>query len=81
MHMKKTQSEDIQSAAANRSQGTSRLLLEAGLCLALQQAQLDASGLPSGGVLTSASAMGPFLIDRLRKAGMTFEVKEVVRPE
>jgi short subunit dehydrogenase-like uncharacterized protein len=47
---------------------TSKMLAEAALCLALDD-------LPArGGVLTPASAMGTRLIDRLRKAGMTFDV-------
>ncbi|PRW56953.1 saccharopine dehydrogenase isoform B [Chlorella sorokiniana] len=57
--------------------GTSRMLLEAALCLALQQKELDASTeVQKGGVLTPASAMGMLLVDRLRNAGMTFKVLE-----
>lgn len=62
-------------------QGTSRMLLEAALCLALQQEELAAAGLPRGGVLTPAAAMNSLLIERLRKAGVTYEVREVVRPQ
>mmetsp|Transcript_3822 Transcript_3822/g.8188 ORF Transcript_3822/g.8188 Transcript_3822/m.8188 type:complete len:425 (-) Transcript_3822:281-1555(-) len=51
---------------------TSRMLLEAGLCLALDQA----NGSRKGGVLTPASAMGMALVDRLRAAGFTWEVLE-----
>lgn len=55
--------------------GTSRMLLEAALCLALQQKELDAAQeLQKGGVLTPASSMGMLLVERLRKAGMTFKV-------
>jgi short subunit dehydrogenase-like uncharacterized protein len=55
---------------------TSRMLLEAGLCLALDTSKLEAAGLPKGGVLTPASAMGLVLADRLRAAGITFDVIE-----
>ncbi|RKH10427.1 saccharopine dehydrogenase [Corallococcus sp. CA053C] len=49
---------------------TSRMLAESGLCLAFDT-------LPKrGGVLTPASAMGMVLVERLRKAGMTFEVHD-----
>lgn len=58
------------------------MLLEAGLCLALQQAELDANKeLLPGGLLTPATAMGTVLMDRLRKAGFEFEIKEVAKPE
>ncbi|HEX8537449.1 MAG TPA: saccharopine dehydrogenase NADP-binding domain-containing protein, partial [Cystobacter sp.] len=51
---------------------TSRMLAESALCLAFDD-------VPSaGGVLTPASGMGTRLIDRLRKADMTFEVREAV---
>lgn len=57
--------------------GTSRMLLEAALCLALQQQELDASPeVLKGGVLTPASAMGIFLVERLRNAGQTFKILE-----
>nr|AYM53421.1 saccharopine dehydrogenase [Melittangium lichenicola] len=49
---------------------TARMLAESALCLAFDD-------VPSaGGVLTPASGMGTRLIERLRKAGMTFEVHE-----
>jgi short subunit dehydrogenase-like uncharacterized protein len=49
---------------------TSRMLAESALCLAFDD-------VPSaGGILTPASGMGTRLIDRLRKADMTFEVRE-----
>ncbi|MCY1044820.1 saccharopine dehydrogenase NADP-binding domain-containing protein [Corallococcus sp. bb12-1] len=49
---------------------TSRMLAESALCLAFDT-------LPKrGGVLTPASAMGMVLVERLRKAGMTFEVHD-----
>jgi short subunit dehydrogenase-like uncharacterized protein len=59
--------------------GTSRMVLEAALCLALQQKELDADPeLVHGGVITPAAAMGNKLIDRLKNnAGLTFEVTEV----
>ncbi|GAB4819276.1 hypothetical protein N2152v2_006322 [Parachlorella kessleri] len=60
--------------------GTARMVLEAGLCLALQQDQLDRNQPIKGGVLTPATAMGSFLIDRLRKAGLTYEVREGIKP-
>ena len=57
--------------------GTSRMLLEAGLTLALQQDELDASSeVLHGGVLTSASALGETFLKRLRDAGLYFEVTE-----
>src|SRR5207244_2119596 len=49
---------------------TSKMLGESALCLAE-----DADRLPHRfGVLTPASAMGMRLVDRLRAAGMTFEI-------
>ncbi|KAK9829744.1 hypothetical protein WJX72_007630 [[Myrmecia] bisecta] len=54
---------------------TSRMLLEAGLCLARQEAQLRNSGMLQGGVLTPGTAMGMTLVERLRNAGMTFSVR------
>jgi short subunit dehydrogenase-like uncharacterized protein len=53
---------------------TSRMLLEAGLCLALDAERLKQAGYQQGGVLTPASAMGLVLADRLRAAGITFDV-------
>ena len=51
--------------------GTSRLLLEAALCLALQKKALDACpDVLKGGVLTPASGLGPVLRERLEKAGI-----------
>jgi short subunit dehydrogenase-like uncharacterized protein len=51
---------------------TSRMLAESALCLAFDD-------VPSaGGILTPASGMGTRLIERLRKADMTFEVREAV---
>jgi short subunit dehydrogenase-like uncharacterized protein len=47
---------------------TALMLAESGLCLALDPAP------GPGGILTPASAMGTKLLDRLRRAGMTFEV-------
>ena len=49
---------------------TAVMIAEAGLCLAFDE---TATGL-EGGVLTPTSAMGTALIERLRLAGMTFEV-------
>ena len=65
--------------------GTSRMLLEAGLCLVEEAEGLDVNGsrrprrLPGtcvGGVLTPAAACGEALIERLRAAGMRFEIQE-----
>lgn len=53
---------------------TSRMLLEAGLCLVLEAPRLAAEGLRQGGVLTPASACGNVLLERLRAAGFTFKV-------
>jgi short subunit dehydrogenase-like uncharacterized protein len=53
---------------------TAAMLSESALCLALQGAETSAEG----GVLTPASAMGMPLIERLRKAGLTFEVQGVL---
>ena len=53
------------------------MLLESALALALQQKDLDAQpGLQKGGLLTPASALGGVLLERLRAAGMIFEVTE-----
>ncbi|MFP2964307.1 hypothetical protein ACLEPN_43045 [Myxococcus sp. 1LA] len=50
---------------------TSRMLAESALCLAFDD-------VPSkGGVLTPASSMGMKLVERLRRAGMTFQVEEL----
>lgn len=49
---------------------TSMMLGESAMCLAFDEAD-DAL---EGGVLTPASAMGMALVERLREAGMTFEV-------
>jgi short subunit dehydrogenase-like uncharacterized protein len=52
---------------------TSLMLGEAGLCLALDRDKLP----DRAGVLTPATAMGTALADRLRAAGMKFEVERV----
>jgi short subunit dehydrogenase-like uncharacterized protein len=49
---------------------TAKMLGESALCLALDAAKLD----QRFGVLTPATAMGTTLIQRLRTAGMTFDV-------
>lgn len=59
--------------SANRDPGygaTAMMLAESALCLAVDDSP---DGL-DGGVLTPASAFGSTLIDRLRDAGMTFDV-------
>jgi short subunit dehydrogenase-like uncharacterized protein len=50
---------------------TAVMLSESALCLALDGARLQTGG----GVLTPASAMGMRLVEHLRAAGMTFEVR------
>jgi short subunit dehydrogenase-like uncharacterized protein len=50
---------------------TSRMLAESALCLAFDEVPSE------GGVLTPASSMGLRLVERLRRAGMTFEAREV----
>jgi short subunit dehydrogenase-like uncharacterized protein len=50
---------------------TATMLSEAAVCLALDGDDLESPG----GVLTPATAMGAALIERLRAAGMTFEVR------
>ena len=49
---------------------TAKMLGEAGLCLAVDGSKLDRTG----GSLTPASSMGFLLIERLRRAGITFSV-------
>ena len=50
---------------------TAVMLSEAALCLALQGQELEAEG----GILTPAPTMGMRLVERLRTAGMTFEIQ------
>jgi short subunit dehydrogenase-like uncharacterized protein len=53
---------------------TAKMLTESAVCLALDP---DAAGTTrEGGILTPASAMGMRLVDRLRRAGMTFDVAD-----
>mmetsp|Transcript_27184 Transcript_27184/g.38284 ORF Transcript_27184/g.38284 Transcript_27184/m.38284 type:complete len:426 (+) Transcript_27184:183-1460(+) len=60
--------------------GTAITVTEAALCLALQrdavEKNVQANGL-TGGVLTPASAFGHVLVQRLRDAGITVDVKEI----
>lgn len=56
--------------------GTSRMVLEAGLCLVEDSEKLKEAGYAAGGVLTPATAMGTVLIKRLQAAGIKFEVTE-----
>ncbi len=49
---------------------TAKMLGQSALCLAEDQAKLP----ERCGVLTPAASMGMVLVDRLRRAGMTFEV-------
>ena len=46
---------------------------ESALCLALDKASLP----ERAGVLTPATAMGPALVKRLRKAGQTYAIQRV----
>lgn len=65
---------------------TSRMILEAGLCMVLDANKLSALaaagqtqgslGVRAGGVLTPASALGMVMVDRLRAAGFTWAVEE-----
>lgn len=48
-----------------------QMLGECGLCLALDEDRIESK---AGGVLTTATAMGMPLIERMRKAGMTFKI-------
>ncbi|KAJ3064308.1 hypothetical protein HK102_008235 [Quaeritorhiza haematococci] len=65
--------------------GTAVMVAESGLCLALDRKRLASQGSGGvagfepvkGGVVTAASAMGMVLIERLRNAGMTLEVKDL----
>jgi short subunit dehydrogenase-like uncharacterized protein len=50
---------------------TAVMLSEAALCLAFDDARIPSDG----GILTPATAMGMRLVERLRAAGMTFEVQ------
>lgn len=50
---------------------TAKMLSESALCLALDRTSLSSEG----GITTPASAMGTHLVERLRRAGMTFEVE------
>ncbi len=56
------------------NRATTKLVCEAALALALQLKQLP-GGRGYGGVLTPASGIGQVLVDRLRAAGMTIEVR------
>ncbi len=49
---------------------TATMLGESALCLALDGASLESDG----GILTPATALGLTLVDRLRRAGMVFEI-------
>jgi short subunit dehydrogenase-like uncharacterized protein len=50
---------------------TAVMLSESALCLAFDGVELHSDG----GILTPASAMGMRLVERLRRAGMTFEIQ------
>eukprot|EP00798_Chlamydomonas_sp_ICE-L_P027565 gene27565-8814_t len=53
---------------------TSRMLLETGLALALDDTVVEQTQSLPGGVLTPATAVGMHMVTRLRAAGFTFEV-------
>jgi len=53
---------------------TSKMISETAFCLAIDRHQFKGI---KGGVVTPASAMGLHLIERLRKAGMIFEVEQL----
>jgi len=55
---------------------TALMALESALCLALEPDNLKKANTLEGGVLTPATALGPVLVHRLRKAGLTFEILE-----
>lgn len=58
--------------------GTSRMLLESGLCLALDMDKLEQDKeVQKGGVLTPASSMGHHLLQRLRAADIQYDIEEV----
>ena len=50
---------------------TSKMLAESAVCLAREGADLEAGG----GLLTPASCMGERLLERLRRAEMTFAIE------
>ncbi|KAJ3177493.1 hypothetical protein HDU85_005860 [Gaertneriomyces sp. JEL0708] len=62
---------------------TSKMMAESGLALALERQKVGTKsagvfgGQIKGGVATAATAMGDVLVERLRKAGMTFEVSKL----
>lgn len=61
--------------AATRDPGygeTAKMLAESAMCLAKDGARLE----PRFGVLTPATAMGMRLVERLRAAGMTFDIHD-----
>jgi short subunit dehydrogenase-like uncharacterized protein len=71
---------DVKARGDPGYQATSMMISESALCLVLDKAKLGQSeGFKTvkGGVVTPASAMGMVLIERLRKAGMTFELSRV----
>eukprot|EP00884_Botryococcus_braunii_P002307 jgi/Botrbrau1/12077/Bobra.0186s0005.1 len=56
---------------------TSRLVLESALCLALEGERRNELGCQMAGFPTPAAAFGKVLIERLRKAGVTFRIKSI----
>ncbi len=51
------------------------MILELGLALALDAEALAAAGCVPAGVMTPSAAAGMVYVERLRKAGFTWEVK------
>lgn len=49
------------------------MFAECGLCLALDEGRIKSK---KGGILTTATAMGMPLVERLRSAGITFEIMQ-----
>lgn len=59
------------------NRATVKFLCESALCLALNEDKLP-GGRQRGGILTPATGLGEVLEERLRKAGMTIQIKEVL---
>lgn len=56
---------------------TSRMVVEAALCLALEGERRKELGCQMAGFPTPAAAFGKVLVERLRKAGLIFRVKSI----
>jgi len=62
------------------NRATVRFVCESALCLALDGDALP-GGRQRGGVLTPATGLGPALVDRLHRAGVTIEVPVTTSPQ